>query len=94
MYDLPLFLKLEANQSSDNPYSQTLDFSIKTSMWQVNFPLSTTSIQTGTAVVDLNGGGREIIFGDNDSLLHVITKDGWETQWLSQGARTHKQNTT
>ena len=76
---IPFSVEIKANKNAEYPYSKSFDFEIETNMWQENFPRVTSSIRSGTAVVDLSpGGGREIIFGAYDSSLHAITKFGTE----------------
>ncbi|MCF7923347.1 MAG: S8 family serine peptidase [Candidatus Marinimicrobia bacterium] len=76
---LPLELIVTANDGSDYPYTETLEFSVDVSIWQTNFPIASSMIKGGNAVVDLDGdGGKEIIYTAYDSLLHAIDTSGNE----------------
>ncbi len=75
----PLTLTVTANVESDNPYTATIEFSIDVSIWQANFPIASSIIKGGNAVVDLDGdGSNEIIFSAYDSLLHAVNAEGSE----------------
>ncbi len=75
----PFTLVVTANASTDHIYISMLDFSVEASIWQTNFPIASGVIKGGNAVVDLDGdGSMEIIFGAEDSLVHVIQADGSE----------------
>jgi len=72
-------LMVSANAASENPYDTYLEFSVDVSIWQVNFPISSSTIKGGNAVVDLDGdGSNEIIYTAHDSLLHAVNADGSE----------------
>jgi len=74
-----LSLDVTANSGSDNPYSATIVFSIDVSMWQANFPIASSIIKGGNAVVDLDGdGSMEIIFSAYDNNLHAVNTSGNE----------------
>ena len=75
----PFTLDVTANSGSDNVYTTTLEFTVEVSMWQANFPIASSIIKGGNAVVDLDGdGGQEIIYCSYDSLLHAVQVDGSE----------------
>ena len=75
----PMSLIVSANAESDNPYTAVIEFSIDVSIWQANFPIASSVIKGGNAVVDLNGdGSNEIIYSAYDSLLHAINAEGNE----------------
>ena len=82
---LPLELIVTTDDGSDNPYTVTLEFTIDVSIWQPNFPIASSIIKGGNAVVDLDGvldsmgvGSNEIIYCAYDSLLHAVGADGNE----------------
>lgn len=78
--ELEFELTLTANQGSDAPYETTLPLSYSMNLFQLNFPIEMSQpIAGGNAVIDLDGDGtREVIFGSEDSSLHVLTLDGAE----------------
>lgn len=74
---IPMTLLVSANAASDNPYTTELTFGIDVSMWQLNFPIASSIIKGGNAIIDLDGdGGNEIIYSAYDSLLHAINANG------------------
>jgi serine protease len=76
---LPMQLVATTDDGSNNPYTVTLEFSIDVSIWQPNFPIASSIIKGGNAVVDLDGDGtNEIIYSAYDSLLHAVNADGGE----------------
>ena len=77
--EIPMTLVVSANSEGANPYTAELEFSIDVSMWQLNFPLASSIIKGGNAVIDLDGdGSNEIIYSAYDSLLHAVNADGSE----------------
>ena len=80
VHDIPFYLRMEANQSTEIPYEVILPLTVSMDLFQANYPIPVSqSILSGNAVVDLNGDGvSEIIVGGSDSLLHVFTMDGTE----------------
>ncbi len=75
----PMTLSIIANTESDRPYTVEVEFNIEVSIWQANFPLASSIIKGGNAVVDLDGdGSKEIIYAAYDSLLHAVNADGDE----------------
>lgn len=75
----PFSLEVIANANTEHSYSAMLEFNIDVSIWQINFPIASSIIKGGNAVVDLDGNGSsEIIFGAYDSLVHAIQADGTE----------------
>ncbi len=76
---LPLELIVSTVDGFSNPYEVILEFSIDVSIWQANFPLASSIIKGGNAVVDLDGdGNNEIIYTAYDSLLHAVNAEGNE----------------
>ncbi len=76
---LPMELVVSSDLGSNDPYSVTLEFSLDVSIWQTNFPIASSIIKGGNAVVDLDGdGSNEIIYSAYDSLLHAINANGSE----------------
>ena len=74
-------LEVTANEASGHAYIVLIEFSVEASIWQLNFPLASGVIKGGNAIVDLDGdGSKEIIFGAEDSLVHVIKQDGTELE--------------
>ena len=72
-------LDVTANEGSDILYVATIEFSVEVSMWQANFPIATSIVKGGNAVVDLDGdGSMEIIFSAYDSSLHAVDINGIE----------------
>lgn len=77
--EYPMSLTVTANTSGAHPYTVELEFSIDVSMWQLNFPIASSMIKGGNAVVDLDGDGtNEIIYTAYDSLLHAVNASGSE----------------
>ncbi len=75
----PFSLEVTANAATEHSYSAIIEFNVDVSMWQANFPITSSIIKGGNAIVDLDGNGSpEIIFGAYDSLLHAIQVDGTE----------------
>ncbi|MCF6238590.1 MAG: FG-GAP-like repeat-containing protein, partial [Candidatus Marinimicrobia bacterium] len=73
----PFSLEITANAETQNTYTTVVDFQVEASIWQLNFPVASGVIKGGNAIVDLDGdGSKEIIFGAEDSLVHVIQQDG------------------
>jgi hypothetical protein len=79
--EIPFTLSVTEN-SAESDYHQELDYpDIEVSLNQVGFPISTAQIRSSPLVIDLNGDGlKEIIFGDNDGLIHIFNSDGSEVE--------------
>lgn len=77
--EYPMRLIVNANAGSSYPYTANLTFSVDVSMWQLNFPIASSMIKGGNAIVDLDGdGSNEIIYCAYDSLLHAVNANGNE----------------
>lgn len=70
-------LQVNSNDGQAYPYEQEFEFTIENIRWQAGFPVESASIKGGSAVVDLDGDGKqEIIYVAADSMLHVVKSDG------------------
>ena len=69
------YIDLNGNSSE---YTTTYPFSIDITLDQLGFPFDTNSeVKPSPAIVDFTGdGNNEIIFGDNNGLIHVLDKNG------------------
>ena len=81
--DVPIMLQLNANFEEDGSgfvYVDEFVFEIEVSLDQAGFPFDTPDqVWSSPAVFDIDGdGNKEIIFGDNSGLLHVLSSTGEE----------------
>ncbi len=68
--------------STDYNYHQIIEYStISVSFNQAGFPIPTAEIRSSPLVIDLDGDGdKEIIFGDNNGIIHIFNSDGSEVE--------------
>ena len=80
--DVVFNVEVSAMGADDFNYSNTLSFEIPLSLNQSGFPFETDfEVKSSPLVVDLNGDGElELIFGDKNNLVHVVSSTGveWE----------------
>ena len=79
--DVNFELIITAQGSDDYSYSNTLDFSVPVSLYQDGYPFETNfEIKSSPLPVDFdNDGVSELVFGDRNGLIHVVSPDG--TEW-------------
>ncbi len=79
--DVSFELIVTAQGSDGYSYSNTLDFSVPVSLYQEGYPFETNfEIKSSPLPVDFdNDGVYELIFGDRNGLVHVVSPDG--TEW-------------
>ncbi len=60
-------------------YSDKQQFSLDVSLNQAGFPIPTTKVRSTPLIIDFdNDGDKEIIFGDDFGIVHIINYDGTE----------------
>ena len=69
------YIDLNGNSSE---YTTTYPFTIDITLNQLGFPFDTNSeVKPSPAVVDFTGdGNNEVIFGDNNGLIHMVDENG------------------
>ena len=79
--DIDFELSITAGGVNDYTYLNTILFQIPVTMDQSGFPFNTNfSVKSSPLAVDFDNDGEiEIIFGDNNGLVHVLSSDG--TEW-------------
>jgi len=75
---IPLNVTISANSNSTWPYEVEHEFIIELTLAQAGWPLALGGVTTSSGVIiDLeDDGSKEIIFGDQAGLLHVMQADG------------------
>jgi len=71
---------LELTAGSDGSYYEEVPFTINVSLNQTGFPFDSNSeVKPSPIAIDfINNGENELIFGDNNGLVHVIDSNGNE----------------
>ena len=71
------YVDLEGNSMV---YNREFDFTLEVSLYQANWPFENSSqIESSPAVFDIDGNGtKEVIFGDYNGFLHVVSSTGTE----------------
>jgi len=75
---IPFEIHLSANQTSQYPYNTIRTFYVNLSLVQPNWPLNLNgATQSSACIYNLDGGtDKEIIFGDQNGLIHVRKPNG------------------
>ena len=70
---------LISGSALDYDYNQIRDIELNVSLNQSGFPISTAELRSSPLVIDLDSDGdNEIIFGDNNGIIHIYNADGSE----------------
>ncbi|MCF7792650.1 MAG: S8 family serine peptidase [Candidatus Cloacimonetes bacterium] len=79
-YELPLTITFNANDTFDYPYEVDRELTIELTLVQAGWPVSVGGASASAGViVDLeDDGDKEIIYGDQMGMLHVMNADGTE----------------
>lgn len=77
-YVIPLTITITANSQYTWPYESERDFTVELTLVQAGWPYSVNGASTSAgAIVDLNNdGNKEIVFGDQNGMLHILNSDG------------------
>ncbi len=74
---IPFEVTLSSNAGSSYPYQKTFQIEIELTLQKAGWPLELTGTSSSSALIyDVNNNGaNEIIFGDTQGNLHIITGD-------------------
>ena len=80
--DIDFILQVTAIGNDDYAYENVLTFNVPVSLNQAGFPFATDfEIKSSPLVVDIdNDGSLDLIFGDKNGLVHVVSSSGVELE--------------